>query len=169
MTKNMKPKKGLIIAISAGIVAIAVAVVAIVLILKRNNTVSIDSIESYCKSHNYGTGRSAGKLEEIGADETLMCGSEDDTTILAQTYKDNVSIADIEKRVSGDKSVDLNEIIGKGDNYRKYYSERTTSTNKYYSYSIIEGKIVVAVIATDEKDAKRIIVELGFPDKDWRK
>lgn len=166
MTKKMKSKKGLIIAISAGIVAIVVAAVAIVLILKNNNkTVTAESVIEYCKSRNgYDpiVSNSGSEADAGTIIRTLMCGN-DDYTIMAQEYKENIKMDILKKTVEND------EILDARDNYLKYYGIETAAGNSYYSYGVAEGKLAIGVMARDEATAKKIMIDLGFPDKDWHK
>ena len=161
------PKKTKIIPIVviSAIIVIALVVVLVFMLMPRSSKIGIGNIRNYCNNHNLTIKETDDSQYVNGT--TLECSSTNVDSALMISYihfkepGDSQSISQITSMVvTYDDGLELEN----SNEYKKYYISYGRSGD---GYCICNDNGCLALVATSDNDARRALLEIGYPDRNW--
>lgn len=176
-----KPKNHLPIIIGAIIVAIiAIVIVAILLVINSNNSnrVTMESVRKYCNDNNLQINEGSSADPKM---DYIVCQISNDEAASSQNmlFDDGVGITfgvydspvleNESFKNSQEAIMDEWTVLAKSDNYLKMYTQNYMQNNNLNIsvYLVIDGNTYALVIAANEDAARKMLLGIGYPDKDW--
>ena len=141
---------------------IAIVVVVLVLVLSSGGGVSMDKVRGYCEKN--GMTVDSGTNEEPKM-EYLVCQGDGGVAsyIAFAVYEQPVMESErFEENYEFMKSVGV--VLEESDEYKKIY---LGGSENGVSYLVIGDKTYMTIIAKDNEVAKKVLTELGYPDRNW--
>ncbi len=168
--KNKKSKIWIIIPVS--IVAVTAAAVAIIMLSNRH--IFLEDVKEYCRTNSYSTSNFPIDTSRLGNDHLI------ETTIVCQSSINKIQFSTFYEPIPENWFTDSMPsdgsmiTLGEGKNYLKIYydpNKEASSSNYYYhksvTYGILDEKELITVTSPDEATARRVLIEIGYPDKEW--
>ena len=171
---SIKNKNTKIWIIAAVTLFVAIVTTIIVVFISSNKHISLEDVKKYCMENNYNTSNFPIDTSRLGNDHLIetstMCKGSSLKQIHFITYYEPVPEDMLTNSVTGDGDM---IILGEGEHYLKIYynpdwnASSSSYHHDYITYGIIDGNTSIAVTARDEATARRILIEIGYPDKEW--
>ena len=172
--KTLKKNKNIKICIIAVIpLFIIIAIVVAVVVVLSGKHITLEDVKEYCRKNSYSTSKIDIDTSRLGNDhliETSIVCSSSISTINYYTFYDLVPENWFTDSIPNDGTAIT---LGEGKNYLKiYYNPDKGATSgdyrhDYVVYGIMDGKEMITVVSPDEATARRVLIEIGYPDKEW--
>ena len=172
--KQSSKSKKLIIWIIAVIALVAAAATTIIIIvMSLGKHITLEDIKEYCRKNSYATSKlniDTSRLSDEPLIETAITCKSSINTISFYTFYEPAPESWFTDSTPSDGTI---IILGEGKNYIKIYHDPDVGASydgyhhNYVVYGIVDGKEIITVSSPDEATARRILLEIGYPDKEW--
>lgn len=156
----------IVLSVVAALVVVAAVVVAIVMLMggKKDSALSIADVENYCNSNSYEVAKQFYDEYGVKGDMIACTKREDKTSSIQYIVLDKSSVDDesLKEFYSAMNAFGSGYLVNE-DDYKKMYFSIFGMTG----YVVLKDGSILTVSTSSNDDAKKILLDLGYPDDKW--